>query len=303
MTQSQDDTRRGYAALWALSLIVMAASATAFAESYNGLRKWAEQHRVTGMWADIWPLQVDAFIAAGELTLLLSALYLWPMRVRVLAWTVSLVGLSVSIICNAGHVGTLASISDHLTAALPPVAAIAGLVIALSVMKQISHMTSPRHTAPMTEPVAATAAAWESVNGVDLTLDPAAHKLDPDPTPPPSATPVAAPAAASTPAAAPAATPAAATAAVALAEAPVPAPVPVPTPDPVVEPEPEPVLATWQSEGTSYGSQESVQVEEPQRTEVGRSVDSVKEEKSAERADPPPTDVLLRRYDELLGGT
>jgi hypothetical protein len=135
-----NDIRRGYAALWVLGMIVMAASVTAFAESYNGLRKWAEQHRVTGIWADIWPLQVDAFIAAGELTLLLSALYLWPMRVRVLAWTVSLTGLAVSIICNAGHVGHKASIADHLTAALPPVAAIAGLVIALSVIKQITLM-------------------------------------------------------------------------------------------------------------------------------------------------------------------
>jgi len=246
MTQPQDDPRRGYAALWALSLIVMAASATAFAESYNGLRKWAEQHRVTGMWADIWPLQVDAFIAAGELTLLLSALYLWPMRVRILAWTVSLVGLGVSIICNAGHVGTLASISDHLTAALPPVAAIAGLVIALSVMKQISHMTSPPDEVPMTEPVAATAAAWESVNGVDLTLD-ALDTL-----------------------------------------------------------EPARKVASSQSGGTTYGPEESVQEEEPQPAEVRSGAESVNEEKRAdrvERADPPPTDVLLRRYDELLGGT
>jgi hypothetical protein len=135
-----NDIRRGYAALWALGLIVLAASVTAFAESYNGLRKWAEQHRVTGIWADIWPLQVDAFIAAGELTLLLSALYMWPFRVRILAWTVSLTGLAVSVVCNAGHVGHRASVADHLTAALPPVAAIAGLVIALSVIKQVTQM-------------------------------------------------------------------------------------------------------------------------------------------------------------------
>jgi hypothetical protein len=139
-SRSANDIRRGYAALWALGLIVLAASVTAFAESYNGLRKWAEQHRVTGVWADIWPLQVDAFIAAGELTLLLSALYTWPFRVRTLAWTVSLTGLAVSVACNAGHVGHRASIADHLTAALPPVAAIAGLVIALSVIKQVTLM-------------------------------------------------------------------------------------------------------------------------------------------------------------------
>jgi hypothetical protein len=250
--QPSDDYRRGYAALWALSLIVMAASATAFAESYNGLCKWAEQHRVTGMWADIWPLQVDAFIAAGELTLLLSALYLWPMRVRILAWTVSLVGLAVSIICNAGHVGTLASISDHLTAALPPVAAIAGLVIALSVMKQISHMTAPPEPeAPMTEPVAATAAAWESVNGVELTVDP----------------------------------------------------VPAAEPARVAEPVRSKDAAVSQNGGTTYGSAESVQEEEPQRVEVGSDGESVNGGKGAERVDPPPTDVLLRRYEELLGGT
>jgi hypothetical protein len=266
--QPQDDYRRGYAALWALSLIVMAASATAFAESYNGLRKWAEQHRVTGMWADIWPLQVDAFIAAGELTLLLSALYLWPMRVRILAWTVSLVGLGVSIICNAGHVGTLASISDHLTAALPPVAAIAGLVIALSVMKQISHMTShPDPRQPMTEPVAATVAAWESVNGVDLTFTPTA----------PANT---APARQAAPSAE------VADAGETVSEA--------------------KDAAVSQSAGTDYGSAESVREERPQQRQI-EDAESVNEEKGGEKigedAEPPPTDVLLRRYEELLGGT
>jgi uncharacterized membrane protein YgcG len=141
---SSDGIRRGRVALWVLGVIVLAASVTAFAESYNGLREWAEAHRVTGVWADIWPLQVDTFIAAGELALLLSALYVWPLRVRVLGWTVSLTGLAVSIVCNAGHVGVTASISDHLTASLPPVAAIAGLVIALSVMKQVSLQVSVR---------------------------------------------------------------------------------------------------------------------------------------------------------------
>jgi hypothetical protein len=172
-----NDIRRGYAALWALGLIVLAASVTAFAESYNGLRKWAEQHRVTGVWADIWPLQVDAFIAAGELTLLLSALYRWPFRVRTLAWTVSLTGLAVSVACNAGHVGHRASVADHLTAALPPVAAIAGLVIALSVIKQVTlmdpHYGQRRARAVTPEATAAGQPASASVPAPEPAVEPA----------------------------------------------------------------------------------------------------------------------------------
>jgi hypothetical protein len=123
-----------------LALIVAVPTVTAFVESYNGLFQWAVGHLVRGMWARAWPLQVDAFIAAGELALFLSALYLWPRRVRLIAWTVSMTGLVVSIWCNAGHVGKDASGWDHLTAAVPPVAAMGGLVVALAVTKRVTHM-------------------------------------------------------------------------------------------------------------------------------------------------------------------
>jgi hypothetical protein len=133
-------TRTGRLALWLLAGLVTVPTVTAFVESYNGLYGWALDHKLDGAWARAWPLQVDAFIAAGETALFLAALYLWPRRIRVIAWSVSLIGLAVSVTCNAGHVGKDATVSDHLTAALPPLAAMGGLVIALAVVKRVAHM-------------------------------------------------------------------------------------------------------------------------------------------------------------------
>jgi hypothetical protein len=132
--------RHGRALLALLSVIVLGATLTAFAESYHGLYHWALHHHIRGIWAYLWPVQVDAFIAAGELALLLAARYLWHHRMRVLAWVISGTGLAVSILCNSGSVGAGASWQDHATAALPPVAAMGGLVAILAVRKQIAHM-------------------------------------------------------------------------------------------------------------------------------------------------------------------
>jgi hypothetical protein len=118
--------------------LVVIATAVAFAESYHGLRNWALAHGVREGWtADVWPLQVDTFILAGEMGLLLSAFYLWPKRVRVLCWSITLVGLSTSIPANAfQELGPDAEVTWHLTAAVPPIAAVAGLLVILSILKQ-----------------------------------------------------------------------------------------------------------------------------------------------------------------------
>lgn len=129
--------------LWLLGVIVAAADITAFAESYNGLRSWALNHRLHGIWADVWPLQVDAFILAGEILMLLAAIYGWSHRARMLGWVMAGGGLTASIVWNAGHVGPDASNADHITAAVPPIAAMAGLVVALSVVK---HIVTPGQT-------------------------------------------------------------------------------------------------------------------------------------------------------------
>lgn len=55
------------AALVAITLLVAAASAASFAESYRADR--ATRHGLHGVWAYAWPLQVDTFIAACLLAL------------------------------------------------------------------------------------------------------------------------------------------------------------------------------------------------------------------------------------------
>jgi hypothetical protein len=131
--------RHGRPLLWLLTVIVVGATLTGFAESYNGLYLWALSHGIHGGWARAWPIQVDAFVAAGELGLILAARYLWDLRMRALAWTVSGTGLAVSILCNAGHVGR-ATWTVHATAAVPPIAAMGGLLAILATLKQITHM-------------------------------------------------------------------------------------------------------------------------------------------------------------------
>jgi hypothetical protein len=60
------------AALAAISVVVAAASAASFAESYRGLYDWSHGHGLSGSWAVIWPLQVDVFVAVGELALFVA---------------------------------------------------------------------------------------------------------------------------------------------------------------------------------------------------------------------------------------
>lgn len=126
-------------ALWALAAIVLAATASAFAESYYGLREWALNHRVPAGWrANAWPLQVDAYILAGEIVLLVGAIRSWGLRARLLGWTLTGSGLAASVVWNAGHVGADATSADHITAAVPPVAAVAGLMAGLAVIKRLA---------------------------------------------------------------------------------------------------------------------------------------------------------------------
>ena len=107
------------AALVAISVLVAAASLVSFAESYRGLYDWAREHTLTGAWAVIWPLQVDVFIAVGELALFVALADRWARRSRAGAWTVTLAGLAVSVAGNVGHVHAH-SATDRLTAAVPP---------------------------------------------------------------------------------------------------------------------------------------------------------------------------------------
>lgn len=131
-------------ALTAIAVLVAAATSASFAESYRGLYDWATRHGLHGIWAGAWPLQVDVFVAVGELALFVALADSWTLRQRASAWTVALLGLGVSVAGNVGHIAAGAWTS-HLTAAVPPLAAAAALAVGLGVLKRV---VARRATAP-----------------------------------------------------------------------------------------------------------------------------------------------------------
>jgi hypothetical protein len=128
-------------ALAVIAAVITAASVTSFAESYRGLFLWAAHHQLPiDPWAAVWPLQVDAFIAVGELTLFVALVDGWKARTRVAAWLVTLAGLAVSVAGNVGHVIPDGHnvLLDRGTASVPPIAAAAALAVGLGVLKRIA---------------------------------------------------------------------------------------------------------------------------------------------------------------------
>jgi len=123
-------------ALALIAALVGVASLVSFAESYRGLYLWAHRHGLAGLWAAIWPLQVDVFIAVGELALFVALVDRWATRSRTAAWLVTLTGLAVSVAGNVGHV-TGHSAAVRATAAVPPLAAAAALAVGLGVLKRV----------------------------------------------------------------------------------------------------------------------------------------------------------------------
>jgi Protein of unknown function (DUF2637) len=124
------------AALAAITLLVAAASLSSFTESYRALLDWASGHGLHGVWALAWPLQVDTFIAVGELALFVALADSWSVRSRAAAWTVTLIGLAVSVAGNVGHVAG-PDVASRLTASVPPLAAAAALAVGLGVLKRV----------------------------------------------------------------------------------------------------------------------------------------------------------------------
>lgn len=123
-------------ALVLIAVLVLAASLVSFAESYRGLYLWAIRHGISGQWAYAWPVQVDTFVAVGELALFVAMVDQWRMRQRAGAWTVITAGLLVSVAGNIGHVAGH-SLTNRATAAVPPLAASAALAVGLSVLKRV----------------------------------------------------------------------------------------------------------------------------------------------------------------------
>lgn len=137
--------RTRMAALYLIAIIVVTATAIAFVQSYDGLYQWASRYLDEG-WARTWPLQVDAWIAVGELTLYVAYRDRWPARRKLLPWLAAVTGLAVSTVFNIGHM-TGVDLAGHVTAAVPPVAAFAGLALGLQVLKYVEethHVHSAR---------------------------------------------------------------------------------------------------------------------------------------------------------------
>ena len=153
------------AALAAITLLVAAASFTSFAESYRALLDWAAQHGLHGIWAMAWPLQVDTFIAVGELALFVALADSWSVRSRAAAWTVTVLGLAVSVAGNICHVAAH-DWASRATAAVPPLAAAAALAVGLGVLKRVvAARAKPEPDAGMlaltqTAPTDSVHAAW-----------------------------------------------------------------------------------------------------------------------------------------------
>jgi hypothetical protein len=133
-------TRR--TALYAIGIIAILASADALTHSYAGLYGWAVHHRLGGWQAWSWPAEIDVFVVIGELALYVAYLDAWPVRQRVWPWMTAILGLIVSVAGNIGHVqplpGAAVTLADRITAATSPLAAFAGLMIGLLVLK-MSH--------------------------------------------------------------------------------------------------------------------------------------------------------------------
>lgn len=146
------------AALVAIAALVAAASLASFAESYRGLLGWAREHGLSGSWAVIWPLQVDVFIAVGELALFVALVDAWGRRSRVSAWVVTGAGLAVSVAGNVGHVHGH-TLGDRVSAGVPPVAAAAALAVGLGVLKRVVEHVPPASPGAVPADVAAAAKA------------------------------------------------------------------------------------------------------------------------------------------------
>lgn len=138
------------AALWGIAVLIITAAGAAFAESYRGLFEWAEHHGLAGFWAAAFPLQVDVFMAVGELVLFIAMIDHWRRRDQAGAWAVALLGLGASVAGNVGHVA-VHDLQSRGTAAVPPLAAFAALWLGLGVLKRV--IARRAETAPAAVPV------------------------------------------------------------------------------------------------------------------------------------------------------
>jgi Protein of unknown function (DUF2637) len=138
-------------ALCGIGVVAVLASVDALTHSYAGLYGWAVHHRLSGWQAWSWPAEIDVFLVVGELALYVAYLDAWPRRQRAWPWVTAVTGLAVSVAGNIGHIQALpgepVSFADRVTAATSPVAAFAGLMIGLLVLKMSGQRADASETA------------------------------------------------------------------------------------------------------------------------------------------------------------
>jgi hypothetical protein len=175
-------------ALYVIAVLAVLASADALTHSYAGLYGWAVHHRLGGWQALSWPAEIDVFLVVGELALYVAYLDAWPGRQRVWPWATAVTGLLVSVAGNIGHIqpmpGAPVTLADRVTGATSPVAAFAGLMIGLLVLKMNwerlpagIRAPSPMHGLSLTLPLAPPDGAADRPSGDSAAAEPISASL------------------------------------------------------------------------------------------------------------------------------
>jgi hypothetical protein len=162
-------------ALAAITALVLAASAASFSESYRGLYLWAIQHGLSGIWAWVFPLQIDTFIGVGELALFVGLADGWSVRSRAGAWVVTTAGIIVSVAANVGHVAGH-DLASRAMAAVPPLAAAAALSIGLGVLKRVVAKSAATDAEPDTDTTATAVVIPDTEMTPDASAEPAINR-------------------------------------------------------------------------------------------------------------------------------
>ncbi|WP_141579639.1 DUF2637 domain-containing protein [Actinomadura sp. WMMA1423] len=135
---------------------VLAATGVGFAQSWAGLYGWATEHGLNDWKAMSFPAMVDVFIGVGELGLFALTLEGHRLRKSALSWAdlllpgaIATTGWGVSLAFNIGHVDH--ELSDQLTAAVPPVASMLGLLVLLRTLHRLVTRAPVATTGPAPE--------------------------------------------------------------------------------------------------------------------------------------------------------
>lgn len=144
------------AAIALMAAGVLVATGVGFAQSWAGLYDWATDHGLEGWKAKSFPAMVDLFILIGELGLFALTLEGHRLTKQGMAWvdlalpgSIATAGWGVSLAFNVGHVDH--ELSDQITAAVPPIASMLGLLVLLRTLHRLVGRAGDRDTGHVPE--------------------------------------------------------------------------------------------------------------------------------------------------------